>query len=77
MPASCQHRWLTSGDGSELDLLVWRKACFSGPRSLRDLAVRRMQESREAATILGVPADRLFFLAIPIVAFCPSLLTTT
>jgi LmbE family N-acetylglucosaminyl deacetylase len=57
--------WLTSGDGSELDLLVVEKSLFIRPRKLRDLAVRRMEESREAATILGVPADRLYFLGYP------------
>jgi LmbE family N-acetylglucosaminyl deacetylase len=57
--------WLTSGDGSELDLLVVEKSLFSRPSKLRDLALRRMEESREAATILGVPADRLFFLGYP------------
>jgi LmbE family N-acetylglucosaminyl deacetylase len=57
--------WLTSGDGSELDLLVVEKSLFIKPRKLRDLAIRRMQESREAATILGVPQDRLYFLGYP------------
>lgn len=57
--------WLTSGDGSELDLIVVEKSLFIKPRKLRDLAQRRMQESREAATILGVPADHLYFLGYP------------
>jgi LmbE family N-acetylglucosaminyl deacetylase len=57
--------WLTSGDGSELDLLVVEKSLFIRPGKLRDLAMRRMQESREAATILGVPRDRLYFLGYP------------
>jgi LmbE family N-acetylglucosaminyl deacetylase len=57
--------WLTSGDGSELDLLVVEKSLFIKPRKLRDLAMRRMQESREAATILGVPQDHLYFLGYP------------
>jgi LmbE family N-acetylglucosaminyl deacetylase len=57
--------WLTSGDGSELDLLVVEKSLFIRPRKLRDLALRRMQESREAATILGVPQDHLYFLGYP------------
>ena len=35
------------------------------PGKLRDLALRRMQESREAAAILGVPSDRLYFLGYP------------
>src|SRR6267142_130195 len=57
--------WLTSGDGSELDLLVVEKSLFIKPGKLRDLALRRMQESREAATILGVPGERLYFLGYP------------
>jgi LmbE family N-acetylglucosaminyl deacetylase len=57
--------WLTSGDGSELDLLVVEKSLFLRPSKLRDLAVRRMEESRDAAGILGVPADRLYFLGYP------------
>src|SRR5262249_17844276 len=47
--------WITSGDGSELDLLVVEKSLFIRPNKLRDLAERRMQESREVARILGVP----------------------
>jgi LmbE family N-acetylglucosaminyl deacetylase len=57
--------WFTSGDGSELDLLVVEKSLFLRPSKLRDLALRRMQESRNAAAILGVPPDRLFFLGYP------------
>jgi LmbE family N-acetylglucosaminyl deacetylase len=57
--------WLTSGDGSELDLLVVEKSLFIRPGKLRDLAMRRMQESREAAAILGVPPNRLYFLGYP------------
>jgi LmbE family N-acetylglucosaminyl deacetylase len=57
--------WLTSGDASELDLLVVEKSLFLRPSKLRDLALRRMQESRDAAAILGVPPERLFFLGYP------------
>ena len=57
--------WLTSGDGSELDLLVVEKSLFIHPEKLRDLALRRMQESRDAATILGIPQNRLYFLGYP------------
>jgi LmbE family N-acetylglucosaminyl deacetylase len=57
--------WLTNGDGSELDLLVVEKSLFLRPSKLRDLAVRRMQESRDAAAILGVPPERLYFLGYP------------
>jgi LmbE family N-acetylglucosaminyl deacetylase len=57
--------WLTSGDGSELDLLFVEKSLIFRPSKLRELALRRMQESRDAATILGVPSDRLYFLGYP------------
>ena len=57
--------WLTSGDGSELDLLVVEKSLFIRPGKLRDLAMRRMDESRAAAAALGVSKDRLFFLGYP------------
>jgi len=57
--------WITSGDGSELDLLVVEKSLFVNPRKLRELAARRMHEAQVAATILGVPAERQFFLGYP------------
>jgi LmbE family N-acetylglucosaminyl deacetylase len=57
--------WFTSGDGSELDLLVVDKSLIFRPSRLRELALRRMQESRNAATTLGVPSDRLYFLGYP------------
>lgn len=57
--------WITSGDASELDLLVIERSLFIDPKKLRDLAARRMQESRDAAAILGVPADRQLFLGYP------------
>jgi LmbE family N-acetylglucosaminyl deacetylase len=57
--------WFTSGDGSELDLLIVEKSLFIRPAKLRDLARRRMQESREAARILGVPPQGLYFLGYP------------
>jgi LmbE family N-acetylglucosaminyl deacetylase len=57
--------WLTSGDGSELDLLVVEKSLFIRPQKLRDLAVRRMRESRQAASILGVSRERTYFLGYP------------
>jgi LmbE family N-acetylglucosaminyl deacetylase len=57
--------WLTSGDGSELDLLLIEKALHVQPRKMRDLAARRMREARAAAAILGVPPGRRFFLGYP------------
>jgi LmbE family N-acetylglucosaminyl deacetylase len=57
--------WITSGDASELDLLVIEKSLFVRPQKLRDLAEKRMQEARTAATLLGIPADRQIFLGYP------------
>lgn len=57
--------WLTSGDGSELDLLLIERALRVHPEKMRDLAHRRMREARAAAAILGVPPARQFFLGYP------------
>jgi LmbE family N-acetylglucosaminyl deacetylase len=57
--------WITSGDGSEIDLLLIERSLFIRPKKLRDLAARRMQEARNAATILGVPAEQQIFLGYP------------
>lgn len=57
--------WLTSGDGSELDLLLIERALRIHPEKMRDLAGKRMREARAAAAILGVPPDRRFFLGYP------------
>ncbi len=57
--------WITSGDGSELDLLVVERSLFVRPQKLRDLADRRMAEARTAAGILGVPPTQQFFLGYP------------
>lgn len=57
--------WLTSGDGSELDLLLVERTLLIQPDKMRDLAARRMSESRAAAAILGVPPERQFFLGYP------------
>ena len=57
--------WLTSGDGSELDLLFIERELRIHPEKMRDLAARRMREARAAAAILGVPPARQFFLGYP------------
>ena len=57
--------WITSGDGSELDLIVVEKSLFTNPDKLRDLALRRMEEARAAAKVLGIPAEQQFFLGYP------------
>ena len=57
--------WVTSGDASELDLLVIEKSLFVKPEKLRDLAAKRSQEARAAADLLGVPPDQQIFLGYP------------
>jgi len=57
--------WITSGDASELDLIVVEKSLFVKPARLRDLALKRMQEARSAAGVLGVAPEHLYFLGFP------------
>jgi LmbE family N-acetylglucosaminyl deacetylase len=57
--------WITSGDGSQVDLLILQKSLVSNPSKLRTLAERRMQEARDAARVLGVAPEHLFFLGYP------------
>jgi LmbE family N-acetylglucosaminyl deacetylase len=57
--------WITSGDASEMDLLVIEKSLFVNPHKARDLAERRMEEARAAAKLLGIPAERQVFLGYP------------
>lgn len=57
--------WLTSGDGSELDMLLIERQLRIHPEKMRDLAGKRMREARAAAAILGVPPRRQFFLGYP------------
>ncbi len=57
--------WITSGDASELDLLVIERSLFVRPDKLRDLAGKRMVEARAAATRLGILPGQLIFLGYP------------
>lgn len=57
--------WVTSGDGSELDLLLIERSLLRSPAKLRDLARRRMAEARQATARLGIAPERLFFLGYP------------
>ncbi len=57
--------WVTSGDGSELDLLLVERSFLRSPAKLRDLAQRRMAEAHRAMARLGVPEKQLFFLGYP------------
>jgi LmbE family N-acetylglucosaminyl deacetylase len=57
--------WITSGDASELDLLVIERSLFVQPEKLRDLARKRTAEARAAAAQLGIAADGQIFLGYP------------
>ncbi len=57
--------WLTSGDGSELDMLFIEHRPFAAPAKALELGARRMREARAAASLLGVPAERQLFLGFP------------
>jgi LmbE family N-acetylglucosaminyl deacetylase len=56
--------WITSGDASELDMLLIEHRVYA-PAKARDLAARRMREARAAASLLGVPAGGQLFLGYP------------
>ena len=57
--------WLTSGDGSELSMLIVEKSLLKPRDKVRDLATKRMQEARSATALLGVDRTRQFFLGYP------------
>ncbi len=57
--------WITSGDGSVLSMLIAEKSLIASRDKVRDLAHRRMEEARAAASLLGVPRGQQFFLGYP------------
>lgn len=57
--------WITSGDASELSLLLVEKSLFTTAAAARELAERRMREARAATALLGVPASDKLFLGYP------------
>ncbi|MGH8208625.1 MAG: PIG-L deacetylase family protein [Steroidobacteraceae bacterium] len=57
--------WITSGDGSELSMLIVEKSVFAPREKVRDLAARRMQEARAATALLGVQSTQQLFLGYP------------
>jgi LmbE family N-acetylglucosaminyl deacetylase len=57
--------WVTSGDASELDLLVIERSLFLNPAKSRDLAAKRMAEAGSVADLLGVPRAGQLFLGYP------------
>ena len=57
--------WMTSGDGFEMDEILLSHRVKVSPEELRQLGLRRMNEARVAASVLGVAEDHLFFLGYP------------
>jgi LmbE family N-acetylglucosaminyl deacetylase len=57
--------WITSGDASELSLLLLEKSPLLTAAGARELAERRMREARAATAQLGVPAAGQLFLGYP------------
>ncbi len=57
--------WITSGDGSELSMLIVEKSLLKPPAKVRDLAGKRMMEARTATALLGVDSKQQFFLGYP------------
>ena len=57
--------WLTSGDGFEFDAVYEDRAIRPGQQAFRRLALRRMDEARAAAKVLGIPPQRQSFLGYP------------
>jgi LmbE family N-acetylglucosaminyl deacetylase len=57
--------WITSGDGSVLDLILIERSLRLGSATLRDLGARRMREARAASARLGVGDSGQLFLGYP------------
>jgi LmbE family N-acetylglucosaminyl deacetylase len=57
--------WITSGDGSELSMLIVEKSLLKPRAKVRDLAAKRMAEARVATALLGVDSSQQFFLGYP------------
>jgi LmbE family N-acetylglucosaminyl deacetylase len=57
--------WMTSGDGSELSMLLVEKSLLKPAAKVRELAGKRMQEARAATSLLGVDHAQQFFLGYP------------
>jgi LmbE family N-acetylglucosaminyl deacetylase len=57
--------WITSGDGSELSMLIVEKSLLKPLAKVRDLAAKRMAEARAATALLGVDSSQQFFLGYP------------
>jgi len=57
--------WMTSGDGFEWDVVLLSRTPDPGDQAMLELGLRRMDEARAAAKVLGVPEANLRFLGYP------------
>lgn len=57
--------WITAGDGFEFDGGVMSHTLRPNQADMRELAHTRMLEARNAARILGVPDEQMYFLGFP------------
>lgn len=57
--------YLTSGDGFELDAIAVERTVRPRGPALVSLGLRRMQEARDGAAVLGLDAESLIFLGFP------------
>lgn len=57
--------WLTSGDGFEWDVVLTERTTRPRGEASLELGRKRMEEARQAAGVLGVPAENLYFLGYP------------
>ncbi|HEY3809745.1 MAG TPA: PIG-L deacetylase family protein [Steroidobacteraceae bacterium] len=57
--------WVTAGDGFELDALVVEHTLRPDAAQMQRLGMQRLQEARQAATVLGVPPAARFVLGYP------------
>lgn len=57
--------WITSGDGFEWDVVFTERTARPGGKASLELGQRRMQEAKNAARVLGVAEENLYFLGYP------------
>lgn len=57
--------WVTSGGGFRFDAMVVQRKARPKYADMRALARRRIDEAQDAARVLGVEADQLYFLGYP------------
>jgi LmbE family N-acetylglucosaminyl deacetylase len=66
--------WLTNGDAFEIDAELVERTFRLSPERWRDFAMRRAQEAKNAASILGIPPAAQVFLGYPDRGLLPMML---